>query len=75
MCVFCFRYTRLYLLLMGVSVLIRPTGVILWPPLVLAHYVMDRSHLVQLLRETVTAGCVCVRERIIKYSSDQENVG
>lgn len=50
------RYTRLYLLVMGVSVLIRPTGAIMWPPIVLAQYVIDRHRIVGVLKDTVGMG-------------------
>ena len=50
------RYSRVYLLLVGVSCVVRPTGAILWPPLVLAHWVFSRRHLCTLLRETIFIG-------------------
>ena len=54
--ILCFRYTRLYLVLMGVSVLVRPTGAIMWPPVVLTQFFMDRRHIVHVLKDTIGVG-------------------
>ena len=47
---------HVYLLLIGLSCLVRPTGAILWPPLVLAHWVISRHNLWTVVRETVLMG-------------------
>ena len=51
-------YSRLYLLLIGASCLVRPTGAILWPPLVLAHWIISRRHLWTVVKETILMGSV-----------------
>lgn len=51
-----YRYTRLYLLMIGISVLVRPTGAILWPPLVLAHFLMGRKHILIVIKEAFGMG-------------------
>ena len=54
-----YRYTRIYLLLVGVSVLVRPTGILLWTPLVLAHLAMKATaHGMGVIQEMFIVGCV-----------------
>ncbi len=45
---------------MGVSVLVRPTGAIMWPPIVLAQYYIDRKHFFHILKETIVMGYALV---------------
>lgn len=42
--------------MIGVSVLVRPTGAIMWPPIVLTHLIVDRHNIGSLLRETMGIG-------------------
>ena len=49
-------YSRVYLLLIGLSCLVRPTGAILWPPLMLAHWIISRRNLWTVVRETILMG-------------------
>ena len=58
-------YSRLYLLLIGVSCLVRPTGAILWPPLVLAHWIISQRYLWTVVRETILMGSVGIATIII----------
>lgn len=54
------RHTRTYLLAVGVSLLVRPTGMVLWAPLVLAHLAMkavkDKTHCLVVIQEMFIIG-------------------
>jgi len=50
------RYTRIYLIVMSISTVIRPTGAVMWVPLVGVHLVRGRHHLWTVLREILTVG-------------------
>ena len=60
------RYTRTYLLVVGVSLLVRPTGMLLWAPLVLAHLAMgsikNRMHCLVVMQEMFMIGYVMPNE-------------
>ena len=50
------RYTRIYLILMAVSMVMRPTGGMMWVPLVGIHLMKGRQHLWIVLREILAVG-------------------
>ena len=50
------RYTRIYLILMAVSMVMRPTGGVMWVPLVGIHLMKERQHLWIVLREILAVG-------------------
>ena len=50
------RYTRIYLILMAVSMVMRPTGGVMWVPLVIVHLMRGGHHLWIVLREGFVVG-------------------
>ena len=54
--IMCIRYTRIYLILMAVSMVMRPTGGVMWVPLVIVHLMRGGHHLWIVLREGFVVG-------------------
>lgn len=54
--IMCIRYTRIYLILMAVSMVMRPTGGVMWVPLVIVHLLRGGHHLWIALREGFVVG-------------------
>lgn len=50
------RYTRIYLILMAVSMVMRPTGGVMWVPLVIVHLLRGGHHQWIVLREVFVVG-------------------